>query len=67
MHAFAMVREAMAFLDRTLPLSGHFIEGRIERRRFRIQRMRQQRVARLTKSRYMIDIYSQKHTENQKL
>jgi ATP-dependent DNA helicase RecG len=31
MHAFAMVREAMAFLDRTLPLSGHFEEGRIER------------------------------------
>jgi ATP-dependent DNA helicase RecG len=31
MHAFAMVREAMAFLDRTLPLSGHFVEGRIER------------------------------------
>lgn len=31
MHAFAMIREAMAFLDRTLPLSGHFVEGRIER------------------------------------
>jgi ATP-dependent DNA helicase RecG len=31
MHAFAMVREAMAFLDRTLPLSAHFVEGRIER------------------------------------
>jgi ATP-dependent DNA helicase RecG len=31
MHAFAMVREAMAFLDRTLPLSGHFVPGRIER------------------------------------
>ncbi len=31
MHAFAMVREAVAFLDRTLPLSGHFVEGRIER------------------------------------
>ncbi len=32
MHAFAMVREAMAFLDRTLPLSGHFVvEGRIQR------------------------------------
>lgn len=31
MHAFAMVREAMAFLDRTLPLSGHFVEGRNQR------------------------------------
>jgi ATP-dependent DNA helicase RecG len=31
MHAFAMVREAMAFLDRTLPLAGHFVEGRIQR------------------------------------
>lgn len=31
MHAFAMVREALAFLDRTLPLSGHFVEGRIQR------------------------------------
>lgn len=31
MHAFAMVREAMAFLDRTLPLSGHFVEGQIQR------------------------------------
>ncbi len=31
MHAFKIVREAMAFLDRTLPLSGHFVEGRIER------------------------------------
>jgi ATP-dependent DNA helicase RecG len=31
LHAFAMVREAMAFLDRTLPLSGHFVEGRIQR------------------------------------
>lgn len=31
LHAFAMVREAMAFLDRTLPLSGHFVAGRIER------------------------------------
>lgn len=30
-HAFAMVQEAMAFLDRTLPLSAHFVEGRIER------------------------------------
>jgi hypothetical protein len=31
LHAFAIVREAMAFLDRTLPLSGHFVEGRIQR------------------------------------
>src|SRR5690606_25973355 len=31
LNAFAMIREAMAFLDRTLPLSGHFVEGRIER------------------------------------
>jgi ATP-dependent DNA helicase RecG len=31
MHAFAMVREAIAFLDRTLPLAGHFVEGQIER------------------------------------
>jgi ATP-dependent DNA helicase RecG len=31
MHAFAMVREAMAFLDRTLPLAGYFVEGRIQR------------------------------------
>lgn len=31
LHAFAMVREAMAFLDRTLPLSARFTEGRIER------------------------------------
>ena len=30
-HAFAAVREAMAFLDRTLPLSGHFVKGRIQR------------------------------------
>jgi ATP-dependent DNA helicase RecG len=31
MHAFAMVREAMAFLDRTLPLSAHFTPGVIQR------------------------------------
>lgn len=31
LHAFAAVREGMAFLERTLPLSGHFVEGRIER------------------------------------
>lgn len=31
LHAFAMVREAMDFLDRTLPLSARFAEGRIER------------------------------------
>ena len=31
LHAFAMDREAMAFLERTLPLSGHFVEGRIQR------------------------------------
>jgi len=31
LHAFAVVREAMAFLDRTLPLSGHFVKGRIQR------------------------------------
>ncbi|MEX0599662.1 MAG: ATP-binding protein, partial [Rhodothermales bacterium] len=31
LHAFAMVREAMAFLDRTLPLAARFTEGRIER------------------------------------
>lgn len=31
MHAFAMVREGMAFLDRTLPLAAHFFEGKIER------------------------------------
>lgn len=31
MNAFAMVREAMAFLDRTLPLAGHFVKGRIQR------------------------------------
>lgn len=30
-HAFAAVPEAMAFLDRTLPLSGHFVTGRIQR------------------------------------
>jgi ATP-dependent DNA helicase RecG len=30
-HAFGVIREAMAFLDRTLPLSAHFVEGRIER------------------------------------
>lgn len=31
MHAFAMVREAMAFLDRTLPLAAQFSEGQIFR------------------------------------
>ena len=31
MHAFAMVREAMAWLERTLPLSARFPVGRIER------------------------------------
>ena len=31
LHAFAAVREGMSFLERTLPLSGHFVEGRIER------------------------------------
>ncbi len=31
LHAFAMVREAMAFLDRTLPLAGHFPKGQIFR------------------------------------
>jgi ATP-dependent DNA helicase RecG len=31
MHAFAMVREAIAWLDRTLPLSAHFPKGRIFR------------------------------------
>lgn len=31
LHAFAMVREALAWLDRTLPLAAHFVEGRIER------------------------------------
>lgn len=31
LHAFAIVRDAVAFLDRTLPLSAHFVEGRIER------------------------------------
>jgi ATP-dependent DNA helicase RecG len=30
-HGFAAVREAMAFLDRTLPLSGHFVKGRMQR------------------------------------
>jgi ATP-dependent DNA helicase RecG len=30
-HAFGTVREAMAFLDRTLPLSARFTEGAIER------------------------------------
>lgn len=30
-HAFAIVREGMAFLDRTLPLSAHFPEGEIFR------------------------------------
>jgi ATP-dependent DNA helicase RecG len=31
MHAFAMIREGMAFLDRTLPLSARFTEGKIFR------------------------------------
>ncbi|MBK9385455.1 MAG: putative DNA binding domain-containing protein [Planctomycetes bacterium] len=31
LHAFAMVREAIAWLDRTLPLAAHFPKGRIER------------------------------------
>jgi ATP-dependent DNA helicase RecG len=31
LHAFAMVREGMAFLDRTLPLAAHFVEGEILR------------------------------------
>lgn len=31
MHAFAMVREAIAWLDRTLPLSAHFPKGSIFR------------------------------------
>jgi ATP-dependent DNA helicase RecG len=31
MHAFAMVREGMAFLDRTLPLGARFPEGKIFR------------------------------------
>jgi len=31
MHAFAMVREAMAWLDRTLPLAARFPEGKIFR------------------------------------
>ena len=31
LHAFAIVREAMAFLDRTLPLAAHFPEGKIFR------------------------------------
>ncbi|MBK6939661.1 MAG: putative DNA binding domain-containing protein [Planctomycetes bacterium] len=31
MHAFAMVREGMAFLERTLPLGATFPKGRIER------------------------------------
>jgi ATP-dependent DNA helicase RecG len=31
MHAFAMVREAMAWLERTMPLSARFPVGRIER------------------------------------
>jgi ATP-dependent DNA helicase RecG len=31
MHVFSMVREAMAFLDRTLPLSAHFTPGVIQR------------------------------------
>ncbi len=31
LHAFAMIREGMAFLDRTLPLAAHFTEGKIFR------------------------------------
>ena len=31
LHAFAVIREAMAFLDRTLPLAAHFVKGRIQR------------------------------------
>ena len=31
LHAFAMVRDGMAFLDRTLPLAAHFPEGEILR------------------------------------
>jgi len=31
LHALAMVREAMAFLDRTLPLAAHFPKGEIFR------------------------------------
>ena len=31
LHAFAIVREALAFLDRTLPLAAHFPEGKILR------------------------------------
>jgi len=31
LHAFAIVREAVAFLDRTLPLAAHFPEGKIFR------------------------------------
>lgn len=31
LNAFAAVREAMAFLDRTLPLAAHFTEGEISR------------------------------------
>lgn len=31
MHAFAMIREGMAFLDRTLPLTAHFPERKIFR------------------------------------
>jgi ATP-dependent DNA helicase RecG len=31
LHAFAMVREAIAWLDRTLPLSAHFPKGSIQR------------------------------------
>jgi ATP-dependent DNA helicase RecG len=31
LHAFAMMREGMAFLDRTLPLASHFTEGKILR------------------------------------
>lgn len=30
-NAFAMIREGMAFLDRTLPLAAHFPEGKINR------------------------------------
>lgn len=31
LHAFAVIREGMAFLDRTLPLAAHFPEGQIFR------------------------------------
>jgi len=31
LHAFAAVQEALAFLDRTLPLSAHFPDGQVQR------------------------------------